>query len=234
MLRDAYGNTYTYGHLAKLATNVLVAKERPPAKVVRAAAAAGAQAARRSRWRRSRRRTATPCPARRRAPARTAARSRAAPSQSFIGPPTPSPDELAAAVSQTAHKERLFANPGRSRSLSSGGRRQILDATFALPASASLRSYFAGDVGLQRNELELKRMIAGRRVIAGTILGRVGPTSTNTTSDMSFAIRPPGKGAPRSTPSRSSRAGGCSSRRRSSAPTAPGRWRAARSARSCS
>ena len=29
MLRDAYGNTYTYGHLAKLATNVLVAKERP-------------------------------------------------------------------------------------------------------------------------------------------------------------------------------------------------------------
>jgi hypothetical protein len=99
-------------------------------------------------------------------------------------------------VRQTVEKERLFANPGRSRSLASGGRRQILDATFALPASASLRSYFAGDVGLRRNELELKRLIAGRRVIAGTILGRVGPTSTNTRSDMSFAIRPPGKGAP--------------------------------------
>ena len=120
----------------------------------------------------------------------------AAGSRSFIGPPTPSPDELAAAARATVNKERLFANPGRSRSLSSGGRRQILDATFALPASASLRSYFAGDVGLERNELELKRLIAGRRVIAGTILGRVGPTSTNTKSDMIFAIRPPGKGAP--------------------------------------
>ncbi len=32
MLRDAYGNTYTYGHLGTLARNVLVAKEQPPAR----------------------------------------------------------------------------------------------------------------------------------------------------------------------------------------------------------
>ena len=195
MLRDAYGNTYTYGHLAKLATNVLVAKERPPAKVVRAAAAPGTAGATRPLAP-----LATPAgdpvPSGPASAGTNRSSEPTAPSRSFIGPPTPSPDELAAAVRQTVHKERLFANPGRSRSLSSGGRRQILDATFALPASASLRSYFAGDVGLRRNELELKRMIAGRRVIAGTILGRVGPTSTNTKSDMSFAIRPPGKGAP--------------------------------------
>jgi hypothetical protein len=196
MLRDAYGNTYTYGHLAKLATNVLVAKERPAAKVVRAAGAAAGSGAASQPLAPLATPNGDPVPS---APA-SAGTNRSseptAPGKSFIGPPTPSPDELAAAVSETAHKERLFANPGRSRSLSSGGRRQILDATFALPASASLRSYFAGDVGLQRNELELKRMIAGRRVIAGTILGRVGPTSTNTRSDMLFAIRPPGKGAP--------------------------------------
>jgi murein DD-endopeptidase MepM/ murein hydrolase activator NlpD len=196
MLRDAYGNTYTYGHLAKLATNVLVAKERLPAKVVRAVAAADASGSAVQPLAPLATPNGDPVPS---APASAGTNRRsepAAPSPSFIGPPTPSPDELAAAVTQPAPKERLFANPGRSRSLASGGRRQILDATFALPASASLRSYFAGDVGLQRNELELKRMIAGRRVIAGTILGRVGPTSTNTRSDMLFAIRPPGKGAP--------------------------------------
>ena len=197
MLRDAYGNTYTYGHLAKLATNVLVAKERPATKVVRAARGAAAVTGRAAQpLAPLATPTADPVPSGPASAGTNRSSEPTAPSHSFIGPPTPRPDELAAAVSQTINKERLFANPGRSRSLASGGRRQILDATFALPASASLRSYFSGDVGLQRNELELKRMIAGRRVIAGTILGRVGPTATNTTSDMSFAIRPPGKGAP--------------------------------------
>ena len=193
MLRDAYGNTYTYGHLAKLATNVLVAKERPAAEI---ASATGGSPTATQPLAPLATPNADPVPS---APASAGTNRSIEPSassRSFIGPPTPSPDELAPAVSQTVKKERLFANPGRSRSLASGGRRQILDATFALPASASLRSYFAGDIGLQRNELELKRMIAGRRVIAGTILGRVGPTSTSTRSDMQFAIRPPGKAAP--------------------------------------
>jgi hypothetical protein len=195
MLRDAYGNTYTYGHLARLATNVLVAKERQPvATLVRGLGSGGSTQTQPLAPLATP--TADPVPSAPASAGTNRSSEPSAPSRSFIGPPTPSADELAPAVSQTVRKERLFANPGRSRSLASGGRRQILDATFALPASASLRSYFAGDVGLQRNELELKRMIAGRRVIAGTILGRVGPTSTNTKSDMLFAIRPPGKGAP--------------------------------------
>ena len=197
MLRDAYGNTYTYAHLAKLASSVLVAKAVPAAKL----AAPGATGAAGSGTPAQPLRplatpTADPVPSGPASAGTNRGAQPAPPSQRFIGPPTPRPEELAAAAIQTVDKERLFAHPGRSRSLSSGGRRQILDATFTLPASASLRSYFAGDVGLERNQLELKRLIAGRRVIAGTILGRVGPTSTNTASDMVFAIRPAGRGAP--------------------------------------
>ncbi len=199
MLRDAYGNTYTYSHLAKLATNVLVAKERPAEDLARAHAAAAGPTGSGATARPLQplaMPSADPVPSGPASAGTNRSSEPKGPGRSFIGPPTPSADKLAAAVPERVDKERLFANPGRSRSLASGGRRQILDATFALPASASLRSYFSGDIGLERSELELKRLIAGRRVIAGTILGRVGPTSTNTRSDMDFAIRPPGKGTP--------------------------------------
>ena len=47
-------------------------------------------------------------------------------------------------------------------------------------------------------------MFAGRRVIAGTILGRVGSNSTTSTGTQRphvlFSIRPPGKGVPRIDP----------------------------------
>ena len=188
VLRDAYGNTYTYAHLGRLARNVLVAKEQLPSRptAVRTPLAAP---------------TADPAPS---APAsagsnrRAAAAAGAANGATATGASDGAP--AASAAPAVAAKERLFANPGRSRSLESGGRRQILDASFALPAAANLRSYFAGDVGLERDELELKPMFAGRRVIAGTILGRVGSTSTGSAPHVRFSIRPPGKGVPQIDP----------------------------------
>jgi len=178
MLRDAYGNTYTYAHLAKTARSVLVAKERA------AAHAAGALP------------TPLPDPAPTQ-PASAGTNRKAAP-PAASGKPAPA---ARAAEAAKAAKERLFANPARPRSLPSGGRQQILDATYALPASASLRSYFAGDVGLKRDELELKRLYPGRRVIAGTILGRIGAgTNVRGAPHMLFEIRPPGRDAPRIDP----------------------------------
>ncbi|MDP1846963.1 MAG: lytic murein transglycosylase [Solirubrobacteraceae bacterium] len=191
ILRDAYGNTYTYAHLGHLARNVLVAKEQPPPRptAVRTPLAAPA---------------ADPAPD---APAsagsnRSAADAAAggAAQAGAAGAAAADAPAGAPAPPAVAAKERLFANPGRSRALESGGRRQILDASFALPAAANLRSYFAGDVGLERDELELRRMFAGRRVIAGTILGRVGSTSTGSAPHVRFSIRPPGKGVPQIDP----------------------------------
>ncbi len=190
VLRDAYGNTYTYAHLGKLARSVLVAKERPPAKATKVAPLAAP--------------AADPAPV---APAsegsnRSSARAAAKGAAAGTGKTPAAGNGAASATSTTPGdvKERLFANPARSRSLESGGRRQILDATFALPAAADLRSYFAGDVGLERDELELKRLYSGRRVIAGAILGRVGSTSTDGEPHVMFSIRPPGKGVPRIDP----------------------------------
>ena len=194
VLRDAYGNTYTYAHLGRLARSVLVAKEQPP---VRAAAATPPA---------STRAPDPPVDAVPSAPASAGSNRAAAGAQAGAAPPAgPVAPAAATAPGPAASiKERLFAHPARARSLPSGGRRQILDASFALPAQASLRSYFAGDVGLERDELELKRMFTGRRVIAGTILGRVGSTSTGATGTPSphvvFSIRPPGKGVPRIDP----------------------------------
>jgi hypothetical protein len=186
MLRDAYGNTYTYAHLAKVSRSVLVAKQRatpqPPAAnplqtpvpdpVPTEPASAGSN---------------TPAPS----------ASAGLTAQALIAALKRAKARVAA---KAAAKERLFANPSRSRSLTAGGRQQILEATFALPASASLRSYFAGDVGLKRDELALKRLFPGRRVIAGTILGRIGRTAAPGAPHVLFEIRPPGTDAPRIDP----------------------------------
>jgi hypothetical protein len=185
MLRDAYGNTYTYAHLAKVARSVLVAKERatapPPSP-----AANPFQAP-----------LPDPAPTQAASAGSNKTTARSAP-RTPAAVPGPAPAGVADATKPA--KERLFANPSRRRSLRSGGRRQMLDATFALPASASLRSYFAGDVGLKRDELELKRLFPGRRVIAGTILGRIGTTNAGGEPHMLFEIRPPGADAPRIDP----------------------------------
>ena len=195
VLRDAYANTYTYAHLGRLARNVLVAKDQPP---VRPAAT----------LRPLKSAQADPVPS---APASAGSNPAAPPAGAGAqtgaakpaDPAASSPTSTTTAPAAAAAKERLFAHPARTRALPSGGRRQILDASFALPAAASLRSYFAGDVGLERDELELKRMYAGRRVIAGAILGRVGSESTSSTGtapNVLFSIRPPGKGVPRIDP----------------------------------
>jgi hypothetical protein len=184
MLRDAYGNTYTYAHLAKVSRSVLVAKEQATTP---APAANPLQ-------------TPVPDPV----PTEPAsagsnkpAASAGLTAQGLIAALKRAKAQVAA---KAAAKERLFANPTRSRSLTAGGRKQILDATFALPASASLRSYFAGDVGLKRDELELKRLFPGRRVIAGTILGRIGRNAAASAPHMLFEIRPPGTDTPQIDP----------------------------------
>ncbi|HWC27029.1 MAG TPA: lytic murein transglycosylase, partial [Solirubrobacteraceae bacterium] len=180
MLRDAYGNTYTYGHLAKVARSVLVAKERAPAAV----APPVTQPLQ----------TPLPDPA----PSGPASAGSDRPAAPAAGARAPAPTVPPAAAKLA--KERLFAHPARARSLPSGGRRQILDATFALPAEASLRSYFAGRISLERDELELRRLYPGRRVIAGTILGRIGATSIAGAPHVLFEIRPPGTDMPRIDP----------------------------------
>ncbi|MGH2897391.1 MAG: hypothetical protein ACRDMZ_01855, partial [Solirubrobacteraceae bacterium] len=97
-------------------------------------------------------------------------------------------------------KERLFANPTRPNAMSAGGKEQILESESALGAGSSVKSYFTGVYGLNRDDVVLKRLVPGRHVIAGTILGRIGKVLPGVAPNVLFEIRPAGRGAPRIDP----------------------------------
>jgi hypothetical protein len=154
-LQDVYGNTYTYGQLAKVARtypvaveqsvkNNLVLPSHDPAPT--RPATAGRQAAT--------------------APQRVAAAAvRAAAS-------SPSSHNDAAAP---VTARRLYAHPPKGRAVT-----KALDAIFESERHAVLRK--------------------GSRVVAGTILGRIGTISKRQAPHVRFEIRPAGKDAPRIDP----------------------------------
>ena len=104
------------------------------------------------------------------------------------------------ATLEQIRKERLFAHPSRPNALANGGAEQILELESAFATDASLKSYFTGVYGLDPDDVVLKPLAVGRRVIAGTILGRIGQTSEKISPRLYFEIRPAGRGAPRIDP----------------------------------
>jgi hypothetical protein len=177
-LRDVYGNTYTYAHLKKLATRVPVPKAKTQSKASIAKELA--------------------LPQRDPAPTRAATAgthsSKPATATELLGPAT---DPAAAAA---IAKQRLFAHPARPHALTSGGQRQLFELGSSLGQGETLKSYFTGPYGLDKRDVLLKRLAPGRRVIAGTILGRIGRTSARVAPRLYFEIRPAGRGAPRIDP----------------------------------
>ena len=178
-LRDVYGNTYTYGHLKKVARAHPVPKERkaPSAAALRRElelpeadpkptrpASAGRQPARRPAVRRSVEPAAAPAPR------------------------------------ATVAKERLFANPARPSSFRSGGEDQLLERGAPVPGTTTFRSYFTKAFGLDRDDVVLKRLKVGSKVVAGTILGRTGKIAPDVAPHVHFEIRPGGADAPRIDP----------------------------------
>ncbi|MGK2938316.1 MAG: lytic murein transglycosylase [Solirubrobacteraceae bacterium] len=191
-LRDAYGNTYTYGHLKKLATEVAVAK---PSRAQTASQIANElELPKRDPKPDSAASTTSK-------KARTAAKQ-ADNTSSAAEAPLTSPEP----AQPVDTKERLFANPKRPAAYKAGGREQLLGDTSSLPQDATFRRYFTVDYGMKRDDVVLKPLAIGRRVIAGTILGRIGtPEGTpeddrNARSHLLFEIRPAGRGAPRIDP----------------------------------
>jgi Transglycosylase SLT domain/Peptidase family M23 len=181
-LRDVYGNTYTYAGLKKVAAQVPVPKDKTQTKesIARELALPKADAA----------------------PTQAASAGSNAAVKKVADKVKATVQDTTEAVQDTADiaKERLFANPTRPNALSSGGRQQILESESALAAGSSVKSYFTGVYGLNRDDVVLKRLVPGRRVIAGTILGRLGTVSQGVAPHVLFEIRPAGRGAPRIDP----------------------------------
>ena len=196
-LRDAYGNTYTYAQLHEIAKLYPVAKPQtashaqiaselglptPDAKPTQPASA-GHQ------------------PAQPATSLTSAAQNATAAVSGAVGSATTTATQTLQATDQAATQERLFAHPTRPAAYAAGGRDQLDALGTGLPGLTSFSSYFTQVFGLKRTDVVLRQLKVGSRVIAGTILGRVGPGSNQAIAPhVLFEIRPAGRGAPRIDP----------------------------------
>jgi Transglycosylase SLT domain len=112
-------------------------------------------------------------------------------------PVAPQPSAAASSFGTPMVKERLFAYPRRPNSYAAGGDLQIKNTTKQI---TNFQNYFSDVLHLGRNQYTLKPLKAGATVVAGTILGRIGPDSARTASHIQFMIQPAGKKAPQVDP----------------------------------
>ncbi|HWT93069.1 MAG TPA: lytic murein transglycosylase, partial [Solirubrobacteraceae bacterium] len=92
-------------------------------------------------------------------------------------------------------KERLFAHPARPQARKAGGAKQV-----GTPAPTGREEYIDDLLSLKPSQVRWEALKPGARVQAGTILGRVGKTSSTRAPHTLFEIRPAGAGAPRIDP----------------------------------
>jgi hypothetical protein len=177
-LRDVYGNTYTYGHLKKLSAAYPVPKEKT---------VSDKQVAKELHLPKSDPKPTAPASAGRQV---TPSAKAAAPKAKAAAQPS--------ATSPALRKERVFANPDRPAAYKAGGEEQLLST--GLSGTQSFKSYFTDIYRLKRSDVVLKKLKVGSKVIAGTILGRIGRTEQKMAPHMLFEVRPAGRGAPRVDP----------------------------------
>jgi murein DD-endopeptidase MepM/ murein hydrolase activator NlpD len=98
-------------------------------------------------------------------------------------------------------RERLYAFPERPRNADranlTGQLDRLLDEKF--PGYESFKAYFSGVLRFDDKTMELRPLKEGARVTAGTVLGRIGKTD-ELAPRLHFAIRPAGRGAPKIDP----------------------------------
>jgi hypothetical protein len=98
------------------------------------------------------------------------------------------------------YKARLFAHPQRPASRRSGGLDQVFESKTGGTRYTTYDNYFAGTTGLNAKNSTLQPLKKGSKVIAGTVIGRVGKTDVKKAPHLYFEIRPAGKGAPKIDP----------------------------------
>ena len=98
-------------------------------------------------------------------------------------------------------RERLYAFPEREQNVERAGLTGQLDSLLdrSFTGYESFKSAFSGILRYDRKSMELRPLKEGSEVIAGTVLGRVGKTD-ELAPHMHFQIQPAGRGAPRIDP----------------------------------
>ena len=181
-LQDAYGNRYTYTGLKNIARYYPVPKDdasdpKLSAKAIKA----------------NERHDSKPS-----APASAGRQPDVDDSDS--APRTRSTDGAAPGASIPV-KERLFAHPDLPGAREAGGLEQLLDAKARKEGGyETYGNLFSRPFSTDPDKVRLRRLKVGSRVIAGTVLGRVGSPEPGKAAHLDFSIRPAGKGAPRIDP----------------------------------
>jgi hypothetical protein len=93
-------------------------------------------------------------------------------------------------------KKRLFAHPARPNARKHGGEEQLFEAGAQSGQWETYKAYFARGFGLNAKNAELKKLKKGSRVVASTVLGRIGTPTKGEASHVRFEVRPAGRGAP--------------------------------------
>ena len=180
-LQDVYGNTYTYGNLDSVA-------KRFPAPKAQDITAPDSEPEQQ--------------PTKDAAPSQPASDSTAPaakePARKLADKATPEGRKAPHSPAST-EKQRLFANPARPNASAAGGAQQVFEQTGMIDGVETFKGYYERVLGLSRDEVQLKRLRPGARVVAGTILGRLGKQDARA-AYLQFEIRPAGRGAPRVDP----------------------------------
>ncbi|HEX8743726.1 MAG TPA: lytic murein transglycosylase [Thermoleophilaceae bacterium] len=94
------------------------------------------------------------------------------------------------------YKPRIFAHPYRTNPRKNGAVEQIFNRATSQKGFATYKGLFAHVYGLNAKNAVLRPLKPGSRVIAGTLLGRVGRPEAGKAAHLRFSIRPAGRGAP--------------------------------------
>ncbi len=191
VLEDVFGNEYTYkglGSVAKLypaakadrSETIRVEDEPKPDKAPTQAASAGVTAV-----------TTV-----------TDARREAVAGRTTVKPAAKKPAPATTKTAELPEKERLFANPFRKHATKAGGGAQVLEGKAPEGSFEVFRRSVTSIFGVntKSEDVELKPLKPGARVVAGTILGRIGKSADGTAPHIGFQIRPAGRGAPQIDP----------------------------------
>ena len=192
VLQDVYGNQYTYSQLGTVQRLYPVPNEdaKPDRRAARAISA----------------RTQTAADPKPTAPASAGTQSRSSVEPATVSAPkkqrAPAKPATrpAPAHSAVTYKARLFAHPQRPDARRAGGLDQVFQRQTNGRQYTTYDNFFAGEVGLNAKNAKLRPLKVGSKVVAGTVLARVGKTDVTRAPHVYFEIRPAGKGAPKIDP----------------------------------
>jgi hypothetical protein len=115
--------------------------------------------------------------------------------------PDPKPTQSQGPVNTEDQRPRLYALPERPHNIGRADITGQLDQLLAkrFPGYSTFKSYMGGVMHFDRKSMALRPLRVGSKVVAGTVLGRIGKT-TELAPHLNFAIRPAGKKSPKIDP----------------------------------